>query len=440
MVLAELAKYILLISFLLALLIIIYRFGVEVELFKKISLARFPLAPLVLAAGNRFKEAIFKRRSVRLFLKLTLMVIISRFILFLIGYMTIVLFRDESGSFFSTLEWIWNKWDAGHLLDIAKHGYVNEGEMRFFIVFYPLYPLIVRLFAIVTRNFVFAGFLVSHLSLILGCFYLYKLVELDSDEKTADRTVRFLLIFPQSFFLNIVYTDSLFLATSILCCYYLRKHRWLWAGFWGGLAALTRNFGILLLLPALMEYVKERQVFPKLMKREFKVVLKEFFTERGYGILLISVGLIIYIIINKVVTGDWFTFLRYQSEHWQNNFGFFGDNIKNYINNCFSWKPSQRLTLWIPEVFGIFLVMGLIFYGFRKIRLSYIAYMLVYIFITASSTWLISGFRYIVSLFPIHILLALAIRDKMTDALYSYTSILMLGFYTMAFVMDFHVM
>lgn len=440
MLIAELSELLLIFSLLLALLMIAYGFGVETELLKKFPPLRIGLPTKITQIGLKIRAWLSHGKSLRLLLKVTLLVVITRIVLFLIGYMAIVMFREESNSFLGAMEWMWNKWDAGHLLKIAEHGYVAEGEMRFFIVFFPFYPLIVRLFTLFTRNYVWAGFLVSHLSLILSCYYLFKLVNLDRDEKTAWRAVKFLLVFPQSFFLNIVYTDSLFLATSILCFYYLRKQRWLWAGFYGCLSAFTRNFGILLLLPALMEYVKERQVIQKLRKKEFEILIKDFISEKGYGILLISIGLILYLIINKVVAGDWLAFLKYQSEHWHNNFGFFGENIKNYVQNSLSWQPSQRLTLWIPEVLGIFLVTGLIFYSFGKIRLSYIAYMLVYIFVCASSTWLISGFRYIVSLFPIYLILALALRNKIMDALFTYTSILMLGFYTAAFVLDFHVM
>jgi Gpi18-like mannosyltransferase len=440
MVFAEFAKLILIFSFSLALLMIAHGFGVEVGLFQKFPQLRISLVPKIRQIILEIKSKILHKNWLRLFLKITLLVIITRIVLFLIGYMAIVLFREESRSFLGTMGWMWNKWDAPHLLNIAEHGYVAQGEMRFFIVFFPLYPLMVRLITLFTRNYVWAGFFLSHLSLILSSYFLFKLAELDWDKKTAWRGVKYLLVFPQSFFLNIVYTDSLFLATSILCFYCLRKRSWLWAGFFGCLAAFTRNFGILLLIPALMEYVKERQVIQKLNKKEFNILIKEFFSEKGYGILLIFLGLIMYLVINKVVAGDWFAFLEYQSEHWHNNFGFFGANIKNYVQNSLSWEPSQRLTLWLPEVLGIFLVTGLIFYSFGKVRLSYTAYMLVYIFVCASSTWLISGFRYIVGLFPIYLLLALALRSKIADALFSYTSILMLGFYTVAFVMDFPVM
>lgn len=36
-------------------------------------------------------------------------------------------------------------WDSPHYIDIAKNGYVNEGEQRLLIVFFPLYPLLIRL-------------------------------------------------------------------------------------------------------------------------------------------------------------------------------------------------------------------------------------------------------------------------------------------------------
>lgn len=439
MVIAELAKLITIILLPLALLMIIYRFGVEVELFKKFTLQVITV-PKTTEIGFKIKKVFFERPSLRLVYIIILLVVISRIVLFLIGYMAIVIFHEESSGFLRAMEWMWNKWDAGHLLDIAKHGYVAEGEMRFFIVFFPFYPLMVRLVTFLTRNYVWAGFLVSHFSLIISCYYLFKLVELDWDTRTAWRGVKFLLIFPQSFFLNIVYTDSLFLATSLLCFYHLRSGRWLWAGFFGCLASLTRNFGILLLVPALMEYVNQQRVIQNLKDNKYQVLVREFFSKKGYGILLIAVGLFMYLAINKVVAGDWFAFLKYQREHWHNNFGFFGENIKNYVQNSFSWKPSQRLTLWIPEVSAIFMVIGLIFYSFGKIRLSYTAYMLVYIFVCASSTWLISGFRYIVSLFPIYMLLAHMLRNRLADELYTYTSVLMLGFYTIAFVMDFYVM
>lgn len=53
--------------------------------------------------------------------------------------------------FYGWLE-IWNRWDGPHYLDIARDGYVTQGDQRNWIVFYPLYPWAIRLFTLVLPN------------------------------------------------------------------------------------------------------------------------------------------------------------------------------------------------------------------------------------------------------------------------------------------------
>src|SRR6476661_10595779 len=43
-----------------------------------------------------------------------------------------------------TWETLWNRWDATHYLNLAKDGYVAKGPGRFSIVFYPLFPWLIR--------------------------------------------------------------------------------------------------------------------------------------------------------------------------------------------------------------------------------------------------------------------------------------------------------
>ena len=381
----------------------------------------------------------FGTEELRVYITIAVLVLLSRLIIALIGYMGIMLFRNETNSFFNTLPWMWNKWDASHLLNIAEHGYVTQTDEKYFIVFYPFYPLLVRLFTYLTGNNVYAGFLVSNISLVVASIYLYRLAKIDFDSQIAWNTVKYLLIFPVSFFLGIVYTDSLFLALSILCLYYLRQKKWLIAGLWGAIASLTRNFGILLLIPAVIEILTATQWLARLREKRFGAMWAEL-GKASICLFLIPVGAFIYLLINKVVTGDWFTFLKYQSEHWSNRVGFFAENIRNYTQNALTWKPADQIALWIPQVLAILLVTILIFYAFRKIHLSYIAYMFGYLFVCVSSTWLISGPRYLMVLFPLYILLAKLSRHRILNAILTFTSIMLLCFYTIAFVMDFNVM
>ena len=39
---------------------------------------------------------------------------------------------------------IWNRWDATHYLRLAEHGYTAAGDSRLSLVFFPLYPWLVR--------------------------------------------------------------------------------------------------------------------------------------------------------------------------------------------------------------------------------------------------------------------------------------------------------
>ena len=73
-------------------------------------------------------------------------------------------------------------------------------------------------------------------------------------DEIAGRAVWLLAIFPTSVFFTTLYTESLFLMTSVAAFYYARRSRWALAGIWGLLASLTRVTGLLLLLPLAWEY------------------------------------------------------------------------------------------------------------------------------------------------------------------------------------------
>ena len=55
--------------------------------------------------------------------------------------------------------------------------------------------------------------------------------------------------FPAALFFSAVYSESLFLLLSVGAVLAARQGRWAWAGALAALAALTRNSGVLLLVP-----------------------------------------------------------------------------------------------------------------------------------------------------------------------------------------------
>jgi Gpi18-like mannosyltransferase len=401
---------------------------------------RKPLKYLSLAFINfkRFLTAIVrsgKWENLQLLVKLSLAVISIRLVIFLIAYMGIIITNNSKlpadATFFNSIEQVWNVWDSPHYIDIARDWYQREGEARFFIVFYPLYPFLVHLVNYLVNNYFFSGVIVSNFCLVLGCFYLYKLVRKLYGEKAAKGSVKFLLIFPFSFFFGIVYTESLFLTLSIMVFYYAAKRDWALTGIIGMLAALTRIQGVLLLLPVLYEYIQASQFKDKILNQGTKATTLYLLKTAGF-FLLIPLGVFIYLLINKVSTGDWFMFLEYQKINWGQKMGFFAENLKTHLSYALEDKSGARMGIWIPHLVSFASVTFLTFYSFKVMRLSYTIYMLAYTLLSYSPTWLLSGSRYISALFPIYILIALLSRKSLVDKAITFIFTLLLCFYTIA--------
>jgi hypothetical protein len=143
------------------------------------------------------------------------------------------------------------RWDAVWYLDIAGHGYFSHQATAFF----PLLPLLLRGGAALFGSAVVAGSVISLIAMTIAGALLYRLARLDLDARAAGTTVALVAVFPTSFFLSAVYTESLFLALSLGAFYAARRERWLLAGVLGGFAGATRNAGILLLVPLVLMYL-----------------------------------------------------------------------------------------------------------------------------------------------------------------------------------------
>lgn len=144
------------------------------------------------------------------------------------------------------------RWDSVWYLTIARHWYAH---LRVRMAFYPLYPGLIHVLGWVTRSDLVAGVVISLASFAVALVLLRGLVALDFGEEVANTTVILVAFCPVSFFLSAVYTESLFLALSVGCIYAARRERWLLCGVLGFLAAITRNGGVVLILPAAVIYL-----------------------------------------------------------------------------------------------------------------------------------------------------------------------------------------
>ena len=296
---------------------------------------------------------------------------------------------------------IWNKWDSPSYLDIAENGYRGFGdEMWVRIVFFPFYPFIIRIFALVLKSYKLSALVVANLAYAIACFYLYSLVLKKYDDETAIRSVFYMSIFPTAYFFHAGYAESLFLALTIASFYYAGENRWLLTGVFGMLASATRITGVFLFPALLIEYLSQNEYRIKGIKLNFLYLF------------LILIGLVAYLIINYITFGDPFAFLDAQREYWQKTLsppwkGLMG--AWNYIR----WKdadPAYRLMIgWAELLFAIFGLLCTI-WAFIRLRASYGVYMLLTWTAATSTSFMLSVPRYTLSLFPIFILVALVAR------------------------------
>ncbi|MEM2103895.1 MAG: hypothetical protein QW717_03285 [Candidatus Bathyarchaeia archaeon] len=314
------------------------------------------------------------------------------------------------------------RWDSPHYIDIAENWYVNTGEQRFFIVFLPFYPLLIRLLTFNWQYVNLSALLVSNFSSAIAAVYLFKLAKLDFDDDVAARAVFYLSIFPTAYFLCAIYTEGLFLALAIACLYYARLERWPSAGLLGMLASLTRITGLSLLPALLCEYFHQRR-FRQLKGLGFKLIWPIFpmfgFTE--------------YLFINYQVTGNFFKFMEYQRVNWYQTF----DPLLGLEN---AWQITVQAAF--PDSFMLgaaqlaFAALGLagILLGFiLRLRFSYNAYMFFAWAMSVSTGWWISVPRYILVLFPIFILFGVAGRRKVFNYTVAPVFLVLLCLFTITF-------
>ena len=277
----------------------------------------------------------------------------------------------------------------------------------------------------ITGDYFYTGSLMSCVFLVIACFFLFKTARLETGEKSAARTVRYLMLFPSIFFAMMPMTEGLFLALAASFLYCLRTHRFWAAAVLGMLAALTRSAGVLLILPYLAETA--------LSAYRKRPGFWRSFIRTSLPALLIPLGTVIYLFINILVQGDAFYFLKVQKEHWSQSFGFFTATVKYVMEYAMKSDKTLELCLWIPNMIAFSFGLSLIISATKRQRLMYIVYSIALFYFSMSVTWLLSGMRYALALLPCFMELGRVCDKRWKDILATTVSACALIAYTLAF-------
>jgi hypothetical protein len=318
---------------------------------------------------------------------------------------------------------IWNRWDALNYLHIAEFGYQATGEKQHLLAFYPLYPALIRLLEPLCGSFLAAGFWLSTLASVSAALLFHRLARLDHRED-ANRAVFFLFVFPTSYALHIPYTESLFLTLSCGSLLSARSSRWALAGLLGACAALTRINGVALGAALLLEvWVAWRE------DRRFR--------PEWLFVLLVPAGALGYLLVNQMVTGDPFAFLRHQHEHFRRTLDWPWNGYLEMWKAFFRRASSEAFVLRGQELLFATLMLAGTVVSILRLRASYADFMVVNTLLVMSFTYPWSVPRYTLILFPLFILMARWGRRPLPFALMTAWALLFLSFFSSLFVRGF---
>ncbi len=216
--------------------------------------------------------------------------------------------------------------------------------VEYYAAHFPLFPLLIRGLALLTKNFPYSMLAVTVLSSFLALLFFHKLIKEFVSEGDALFLTAVFAIFPARWLIvrSVGSPEPLFVAAIIASIYYFDKKKFWLAGIWGAVATLTKSPGILLFATYLCAVILPR--LKSLATSKFTVWVKSL-NLRRYPVILIPLALLLVFYIYKIQFHNFFAYFNS------------GDNIHLMFPpfQIFNYKASWVGTFWIEEVIFIYL-------------------------------------------------------------------------------------
>ena len=292
--------------------------------------------------------------------------------------------------------------DSNAYYSIAKEGYsyLSEAGEKLYLVFFPGYPVLTGLLMMVIPNEILCGYLAAWLPFLASGPVLYDLLRLDYGHRETMRILILFCLAPAAVFYAYPMSESLFVLCTAGCLYLARTRRWFAAGIAGMLAAFTRSLGGLLLVPLAFEW------WNQLKNENGERKPAGASVKDAACLLLIPAGLVLYLYINFIYSGNPFIFMQYQDSNWHQHLSWFFSTAStqmDYACRTFFDNRHGFFGLWLPNLIVGFSSLLLMIISGRKMRPGYSAWFLVYFAVAYGTSWLLSGPRYMAVFFPLAI-------------------------------------
>ncbi|HET9098546.1 MAG TPA: mannosyltransferase family protein [Candidatus Saccharimonadales bacterium] len=265
-----------------------------------------------------------------------------------------------------------SNWDGPNYIHIAKQGYTSAGSTNFF----PLYPLLIRLFHQLIPSWLISGLVISWIGVCVAIFFYMKILkqlfQVDSSEDLF-QGVLLLLLFPTAVFFLATYTESLFAALALGAIYYALKKQWLVSAILLAFCTATHITSAFVVLLVAIILIEERVKLSKII----------------LSIVIGALGLLgfMYYLLHKFQKP--FAFITEQKKH--------GWLVSNGLGSFFNTMDFYNV------IFIGLLIAAIIYWWNRRKSLSIYSFLFLLIPIVGKQ---FGGFnRYVLMAFPIPLMI-----------------------------------
>lgn len=317
----------------------------------------------------------------------------------------------HSGLFTANFLQSFANWDGAHYISIAKSGYQEQFQYAFF----PLYPILIKFFGEITGDFLLSAILINLISSFLAANTFYQLVRIEFNKQYAQKALLSLLFFPMSFYFLTAYTEGLFLLLAVSTFLFVRKGNLFLATVTAALASATRPAGVAVVLSLLV------YVYLTLGK-----------IGKNWYVLLSPLGILFYSLYLFFQTGDPLYFIQAQL-HWHTGFAIPGSAILHTLKQLlvpgFLANNFRDFLDFVMVVFAV----SMIFKVWKRLSLDYAIFSIFSLIMPLFSQTLAATSRYLLTIFPIFIVLAL-IKNWYIIFFYQFFSVMLLVVFAILFL------
>jgi hypothetical protein len=147
-------------------------------------------------------------------------------------------------------------WDAAHYLYLSEVGYAKDVPS---CAFYPLWPLLVRAFAVLMGgSHLVAGMVLANVLSLAAWVVFHEVVAARFGEPVTRWALVWLILFPGSVFYQFIYSEPVFFLLVMVLWWGLERGRYGWACVAAALLPLARGVGLFVALPIAWHLVTKK--------------------------------------------------------------------------------------------------------------------------------------------------------------------------------------